>query len=66
MIISYAGVVIWSAGPVIACLSAIAACVTEAIDKNGKSVIVAVLIIAVALIARGIVPLLLVQISVPF
>lgn len=64
--ISYAGMVIWSAGPVIACLSAITACITAAMDKNRKSVIVAVLIIAVALIARGIVPLLLVQISVAF
>lgn len=66
MIISYAGVVIWSAGPVIACLSAIAACITAAIDKNGKSVIIAVIIIAAALIARGTVPLFFVQLSVAF
>ena len=61
IVISYAGVVIWSARPVIACLSAIAACITAAIDKNGKSVIAAVIIIA-ALIAHVTVHLLLVQI----
>lgn len=60
--ISYAGVVIWSDRPVIACLSAIAACITAAIDKNGKSVIAAVIIIAAALIAHVTVHLLLVQI----
>ena len=62
IVISYAGVVIWSARPDIACLSAIAACITAAIDKNGKSVIAAVIIIAVALIANVTVPLLLIQI----
>ena len=66
MIISYAGVVIWSAGPVITCLSAIAACITAVIDKNGKSVIAAVIIIAAALIARVTVPLILIQLSVAF
>ena len=62
IVISYADVVIWSAGPVIACLSAIAACITAAIDKNGKSVIAAVIIIAAALIENVTVPLLLIQI----
>ena len=62
IVISYADVVIWSAGPVIACLSAIAACITAAIDKNGKSVNAAVIIIAAALIENVTVPLLLIQI----
>lgn len=64
--LSYAGVGIWLAGPIIACVSAIAVGILAAIEKNKKLIVKSAAAIIIVLILRVFMPIIMMHLSVAF
>ena len=64
--LSYAGVGIWLAGPIIACVSAIAVGILAAIEKNKKLIVKSAAASIIVLILRVFMPIIMMHLSVAF
>ena len=66
VILSYAGIGIWYACPVIACISALIAGIMASIDKNRRMIIRSIILVALALLLRVLMPMLMLKMTVAF
>ena len=66
VILSYAGIGIWYACPVIACISALIAGIMASIDKNRRMIIRSIILVALVLILSILMPMLMLKMTVAF